>query len=306
MPKRSSISEERLIQLTQKNARYIISCNQNEFFCEHHPEGKCSRGFFSLFLQVIYGIAFAKKYGLPHYVDFSNVNYAYSGQQNDQKRGNFWEHFFDQIAINSTDTLLLNHQYEVYPLRIWNRKHHRFLHQIMKEGLKFKPSLKLEIDNIKCEIAHEKVLGVHFRKTDHFMEVAPADESVFFQKIKKNFSAYDKIFIATDDQQLLERLKNEFSPKIIAHDFVRSHGEIPIHNNEAYKDGLRLAKEALLDCISLSYCKELILSPSNLSYAALVFNPEVKYTIVESKEARLSRIKTLMGYHLDKLGIRKW
>ncbi|EPR72189.1 hypothetical protein ADIWIN_2817 [Winogradskyella psychrotolerans RS-3] len=46
-----------------------------------------------------------------------------------------------------------------------------------------------------------------------------------------------------------------------------------------------LAKEALLDCITLSNCDELILSPSNLSYTALVFNPEVKYTIIESKVA---------------------
>jgi hypothetical protein len=260
------------------------------------------RGFFSLFLQVVYGIAFAKKHGLPHYVDFSNVTYAYSGPE----KGSFWEHFFKQVPIKSTEIMLLNQQYEVYPLRIWDRKHLRFLHKVMKEGLKFKSSLKAEINKIRRSIGKKKVLGIHIRKTDHFMEVAPVDESVFFHKIRKKFSSYDKIFVATDDREVLEKLKKEFSPKIIAHDFIRSHGEIPIHNNEAYKDGPRLAKEALIDCISLSFCEELILSPSNLSYAAMVFNPELKYTIVESKEARLSRLKTLMSYHLDNLGLRKW
>lgn len=302
MPKRSSVAVERLRQLKQKNARYIISCVQNEFFCEHHPDGKCTRGFFSLFLQVVYGIGFAKKYELPFFVDFSNVAYAYSGQV----KNNFWEHFFNQVTVKRTDTLVLNQQYEVYPLRIWNRNHLRFLHQLMKEGLKFKSALQAEIDKIRSSMNKEKILGVHFRKTDHFLEVPPADESVFFHHIKRKFSTYDKIFVATDDQQLLEKLKKEFSPKIMAHDFVRSQGAISIHNNETFKDGPRLAKEALLDCISLSCCSELILSPSNLSYAALVFNPELKYTIVESRAAKRSRIKTLISYHLNKLGLRKW
>lgn len=306
MPKRSSVSEMRLSQLTQKNVRYIISCYQNEFFCEHHPGGKCSRGFFSLFLQVIYGIIFANKYGLPYYIDFSNVVYAYSTLGTGQEKNNFWEYLFIQPPLNDADKKVLNEQYEVYPLRIWNRKHLRLLHAAMKEGLRINNAVKTEINEIQMKMEKVKTLGIHFRKTDHYLEVPPADEAVFFRKIKKKIPAYDRIFVATDDKNLLEKLKNMFPQKIFAHDFVRSQGSLSIHHNEENKDGLLLAKEALIDCISLSFCEELILSPSNLSYTALVFNPEIKYTIVESKVARQSRVKTLIGYHLDKLGIRKW
>ncbi|WP_339902932.1 hypothetical protein [uncultured Cyclobacterium sp.] len=306
MPKRSSVTAERLSQLTQKNARYIISCNQNDFGCKDHPNQKCRRGFFSLFLQVLYGIGFAQKYETPYYVDLSNYVYAYSSPQDSRKRNNFWESLFNQPLLKSSDKLILNQQIEVFPLRIWDRNHYRFLNEIMKKGLDFNEVLTKEINEIKNRMSEVKTLGVHIRKTDHFREFPPAGNAKFFRKIKKKFSTYDKIFVATDDQQLLEKLKKEFSPKIMAHDFVRSQGAISIHNNETLKDGPRLAKEALLDCISLSCCNELILSPSNLSYAALVFNPELKYSIVESGAAKRSRIKTLTSYHLDRLGLRKW
>lgn len=264
------------------------------------------RGFFSLFLQAVYGIGFAQKYDLSYYVDFSNFEYAYSRSE-DQKEGrNFWEYFFNQSIVKNTDKKILNRQIEVFPLRIWNRNHFRTLNKIVETGLDFNKVFKKEVNEIKNRISKFKTLGIHIRKTDHFLEFSPAGDARYIRKIRKKFSSYDKIFVATDDREVLEKLKKEFSPKIIAHDFIRSHGENPIHNNEAYKDGPRLAKEALLDCISLSVCEELILSPSNLSYAAMVFNPELKYTIVESKEARLSRLKTLMSYHLDNLGLRKW
>tara|TARA_R110001592_G_scaffold105385_3_gene296334 strand:+ start:105553 stop:106482 length:930 start_codon:yes stop_codon:yes gene_type:complete len=306
MPKRSLVSESRLKQLQQQNARYIISCYQNEFYCENHPDGKCTRGFFSLFLQVVYGIGFAKQHGIPFYVDFGNLNYPYSSRKEESTFKNFWEELFTQPSLTNTDIQVINKQFEVYPLRIWNRDHLRELNALVSTGIKFNEALKTKIEEIKINMAKLRTLGVHFRKTDHFLEVRPASNEVFFRQIKNKLPGYDQLFVATDDCNILEILKKKFPEKIWAHDCVRSTGSLSIHHNEEHKDGVVLAKEALLDCITLSYCDELILSPSNLSYAALVFNPEIKYSIIESKVATWKRLKTLLAFHLNRLGIRKW
>ncbi|AKP53008.1 O-fucosyltransferase family protein [Cyclobacterium amurskyense] len=306
MPKRSLPSFDRLKLLKQKNVKYIVTCYQNEFFCENHPKGKCTRGFFSLFLQVVYGIGFAKEHGLPLYVDFGNVTYPYSKCEVSNEPNNFWDKLVDQPLLTSMDVPVPNKEYEVYPLRIWNRNHYRYLHQLMLTGIKFRNELRADINEVKIRMAKLKTLGVHIRKTDHFQEVTPVKDKVFFRQIEKKITNYDRLFVATDDSEMLAILKGKFPDKIMANDCVRSVGSQPIHHKEGQKDGFLLAKEALMDCITLSNCDELILSPSNLSYAALVFNPEVNYTIVESHAAKWNRLKTLLAFHLDRLGIRKW
>jgi hypothetical protein len=181
----------------------------------------------------------------------------------------------------------------------------RYLHQLLRSGIDFKKELKAEIAELKIKMEPLKTLGVHVRKTDHYLEVPPASDKAFLRKIKRKLSAYDQLFVATDDAKLLATLKKEFPGRVMAHDCIRSFDAVPIHQRD-HQDGLLLAEEALLDCMTLSLCQELILSPSNLSFAALVFSPEVNYSIVESKAARWKRIKTLLVYHLDRLGIRKW
>jgi hypothetical protein len=181
----------------------------------------------------------------------------------------------------------------------------RYLHQQLCTGIDFIKELKTELEELKIKMEPLKTLGVHVRKTDHYLEVRAASDKAFFRRIKRKLSKYDQLFVATDDAELLTTLKEKFPGKVMAYDFVRSFGAVPVHQS-GQQDGLLLAKEALLDCMTLSCCQELILSPSNLSYAALVFNPEIRYSIVESKTAKWKRLKTLLVYHLDRLGIRKW
>ena len=182
MPKRSLVAESRLKQLQQQNARYIISCYQNEFFCENHPDGKCTRGFFSLFLQVVYGIGFANRHGMPFYVDFGNLNYPYSSRTGGDESKNFWEALFIQPSLTTTDKPILNKQFEVYPLRIWNRNHLRQLYGFLNTGIEFNGALKAKIVEIKITMAKVRTLGVHFRKTDHFLEVRPVSDEAFLTR----------------------------------------------------------------------------------------------------------------------------
>jgi len=305
MPKRSAISPERRQQLQVKNACYVITCYKDEFLCKDHPNGRCERGFFSLFLQVLYGMAFAKKNNLPYTVDFSNVQYAYSGNQ-DNDCNNFWETLMVQRSPSSGFIPLVNLRYETHPLRIWNRHFIRSLHQTLQSEIQLQDKLLDKANAIKERFKAFKILGLHARRTDHPTEVPPVSERALIKKIEKKIPAFDRLFVATDDAAFLEMLKARFPQKVLAHDFVRSASQKAIHDHGGNSNGILLGEQALLDCLSLSFCQELILSPSNLSYAALLFQPETPYTLAESSAAGWSRRKTLLVYLLNQWGIRKW
>jgi hypothetical protein len=305
--KRSFISKSRLDELKQLNAVYVISCVDNEYYCEDHKDGKCSRGFFSFFIQVVYGISFAKKLDLPFYVDFGNVSYQYSNKISKNGDKNFWNYFFVQNPIESFKNKVLNSRYETFPLRIWNRN---FFHEMHKSGvgnLELRSEIKDKVLKIKNEFALEKILGVHVRRTDHRLEIVPAEDKLYFKFIDKFIKRFDKLFLATDDYGVIEMYKKKYGAKLIYHDFIRSiNPDVPIHNNPENTNGYEIGMQALLECYSLSFCDKVILSPSNLSYSALLLNPSLEYTLAESFDAKRKRLKTVAVYLLNKWRIRRW
>ncbi|WP_143057675.1 O-fucosyltransferase family protein [Cyclobacterium xiamenense] len=305
MPKRSTPDRERLTQLRREDSYYHITCFKDEFYCNDHPDGRCMRGFFSLFIQALNGMTFAIKYGLPYKVDFSNATYPYSNA-GEEIPTNFWEELMVPQALSPDRSPVYNLRYETYPLRIWHRGFLRSLHQTLRSEIRFQKNLTEKIATLKEKFKPFRVLGLHARRTDHYLEVPSVDEEVFLLKIKKKIQEFDRLFVATDDAVFLEALKRLYPEKVLAHDFYRSNDKQAVHDHRSGKTGLLLGEQALLDCLSLSFCQELILSPSNLSYAALVFQPDLPYSLVESRAAAWSRRKTLLAYLLNRWGIRKW
>ena len=304
--KRSYINPERQKELNKPNAVYIISCVNNEFYCENHPNGICQRGFFSLFMQVVYGIAFAGRHRLPFYVDFGNTVYPYTKKNPFYGEANFWNYYFNQKNIGPSQTKVFNLKYETYPLRVWSR---HFISDLYHRGvnqLELSNSMKLEVQRVQQQFNSKKVLGVHIRMTDHYLEVTPAGIQAYLKAIDKHLRRFDQLFVATDDSDMLDILKERYPDKIVYHPYSRSSGSTPIHRQDVNSDGFVLGKEALLDCYSLASCQMTLLSPSNFSYAVLLLNPEMQYELVESWGAASQRRKTLAAYYLNEWGLRKW
>lgn len=306
MGKRSSIPKDRLALLKTTGAVYGITCFQTDYYCKSHNDGRCRRGFFSLFLQAIYGIQFANNMGLNYYVDFGNLEYSYSESWRFDGNKNFWEYYFEQPFNKPTGDIVYNSKFENFPLKVWDRPFIRQLHHTMISNLKIRSEIQVAIDAVKVRFNTGKILGVHVRKTDHYMEVEPVKDIVIFQMIDKKLGSFDKLFLATDDANVLGVFEKKYGNKLISNSFFRSCGKVAIHDNDDNSNGYELGKEALMDCFSLSFCDKVILSPSNLSYCALVLNPELPYEIAESREAKWQRWKTLGAYYLNKWGIRKW
>ncbi|WP_373494029.1 hypothetical protein, partial [Aquiflexum sp.] len=239
-------------------------------------------------------------------VDFGNLNYSYSEAEKFNGNQNFWEYYFEQTPMNPNGKAVYNSKFENFPLKIWERSFFRQLNQTYISNLTIRQEIKELVESIKTTFRNKTVLGIHIRKTDHFHEVEPAKDAKYLKLVDQQINSFDRLFLATDDIQVLQLFVKKYGDKLFYHPFVRSSGETPIHGNHDNSNGYELGKEALLDCYSLSFCTKAILSPSNLSYCALILNPELPYQIAESSSAKRYRLKTLGAYYLNKWGIRKW
>jgi hypothetical protein len=293
--------------LQQKNVLYVISCGMAGCTCEK-PEGKCRLGFFSLFIQAVYGIYFAHRLKLPYQIDFSNLLYCYT----DPLAGkglNFWNYYFKQPVpeCNAPGFLrVFNELYEVYPLRIWNRNHLIEMHKVVVSRLIFQEDVQGRIDALRREFSGKKVLGVQIRCTDHGREVEPVSFEKYIKAISTRIAGFDRLFVATDNQYIVDQLELAFGDKLLTNAVVRSKDRLAVHTNTALTNRYRLGLDVLLDCYSLSLCTHALLIHSNISYSALLFNPYLSYTLLETGRTRLKRWKTMLAFYLNKWGIRKW
>jgi hypothetical protein len=150
-----------------------------------------------------------------------------------------------------------------------------------------------------------KTLGVHIRGSDHSQEV-PAVHLDSYLKLLRNSKDFDKFFIATDDNRVLNYLIKEFGEdRLIYQNAVRSDSLEGVHTDFSFKDRYRLGLEVLADCYALSVCRKTLLVHSNVSYGALLLNPELPYQLLETKGSLFKRWKTTIIYLLDRWSMRR-
>lgn len=305
--KRSVLSEGRLRQLKEEGAVYVIACGIPGCPCGlNNPQ--CERGFFSLFIQAIYGIDFAARHNVPYHVDFTTVKYCYTDITYG-KGANFWNYYFKQPLVgldNIPVNKVMNDFTELYPLRIWDRKHVEEIHESAVKHLEFQENVALLMADQREKFARKKILGVQIRCTDHAGEVAPVSFERYKKLIDKKVDTYDYLFVSTDDQRIIDKMKLHFGDKLLYNDVVRAADDKAVHTDMSFENRYQLGLDVLLDCYSLSLCDHALLIHSNISYAALLFNPFLSYTLLERKRVRWNKWKTLLVYYLNKWGVRKW
>ena len=302
-PRRGELQEGKLSEIRQGGV-YTICCFVNDCPCEA-KSSTCPRGFFSLFIQAVYGIELAKRYGIPYYVDFGNHAYLYSDPS--RREQNFWNYYLEQTGVApaylTKASFVRNSFSEIYPYRIWRRGHFLKLHRSVISELQFSDSLKRQFEEKKLFYGANKVLGVQIRRTDHSQEIEPVDLTVFLDLIDRKLARFDYLFVATDDSNLIEQLSQRYADKLIYNHVARSVNHEAVHSNLGIADRYRLGVEALIDCYCLSLCTHSILMQSNISYAALLFNPTLSYTLLE-KAGFITKLKRSLRYYLDEIKMR--
>lgn len=134
----------------------------------------------------------------------------------------------------------------------------------------------------KLEYLHkyDKIIGVHVRGTDfraqykdhpYYVEVESYINEVS-RMLEKDSDCM--IFLATDEEQTVEKFKLYFGKKVLYNDVYRAKtiGNVGIHSSTENRENhhYELGREVLLDMIALSYCSILICTRSFVPYYSII------------------------------------
>ena len=252
-------------------------------------------GFFSNFFFVLGHIVYANQNGWMIAVDMENYPTLYNEDKPVLGTRNAWEYFFEQPSrIELKQAYCFKHQilssgyylYENVPYyeginRVFpTREIVETLSPYIDKHLIIKPQFLDEASAIRHQW-DGRVVGVHIRGTD--MNHTPNHPvppllSQYFTAIDRLLqnSQIDHICLCTDENAILEQMKNRYGDKLVFTNSFRSTDGTSIHksSNTTQRDNHRylMGKEVLIDALVLSKCDYLICGHSNVPYAAIVLN----------------------------------
>lgn len=148
------------------------------------------------------------------------------------------------------------------------------------------------------------VIGVHYRGTDHYMEVKLAKIEDVIQIIQRKVDELPRnqknnfvIFIATDTQQFIDAILNtSLKDHVVFCEQVRSTTDVGVHNLDE-KNNYQKGLEALVDCLLLAKSNLLIRTSSLLSTASIQFNPFMQVINLNGPEAKFWNIHQCPSAH---------
>ncbi|MDN3504000.1 MAG: nodulation protein NodZ [Rhabdochlamydiaceae bacterium] len=254
-----------------------------------------------MFLNVLNVIGFME-YCENQNIGSYEVNFDDCGVYYEEKMGpNWWSYYFEPIERHTWNTTLLSFL-KTTNRRINSDQIDQFVNsaeykmdrekafELISKYIKVKQNIKDEVQSfIDDNFKEDYIIGVHYRGTDKttlMQGCAPPEAS--FVKYEKLFEAIEsqiaiapasyKIFIATDEAQLIGILKDRYQEKLVFIDAMRSEDGKPLHygrktsiDNYNYRQG----KEALIDCLLLARCDCLVKTSSNLNLCASYFNSKM-------------------------------
>jgi len=252
------------------------------------PENNC--GMCGYIWQTLRGI-----YQNPdkqYYIDFDNCIY----KTNDE---NVWEYCFEQphttvkpdsVNIEKTVGILFDqesefiHEHIIPQTEEAVQKRRLEFSNIIKQYFKLKPHIQERIDTfIEENFKDKRVLGVHFRGTDHPNKKSMND---YLQVVKDTLVDYDKLFICSDEHERFKLASVVFSRKAVYLDSLRSESAAPLHSHpddmnyhwrSDYAYQRKIVEDVVTEAYLMSKTDMLICCPgSNVNYLARAINPNLK------------------------------
>lgn len=234
--------------------------------------------------------------GLHHYesapgiyaglrVDFSDQGLYYDANTGP----NWWEYYFEPLTLGRADDAT------VRTVAIW--QHDEFADKVerdlsrsdaaalLRRHVRVKSGLRDRVERYwRDHVKDARVIGIHYRGTDKAEESpAVAYESVSLAVRQAQRAAgtdHTRIFLATDEQAFLDYLLGLFPGQVLYRPMRRSVDGRPMH--KCSSDGFRSGEDAVIDCLLLSRCAQLIRTDSNLGLFATLFNPDLPVTVLSA------------------------
>lgn len=253
-------------------------------------------GFFAMYRYWLEYLYFADVCGYIPVIDVGK-DFAYYDNSLIMNTKNVFEYYFIQpTSINVTEAKHSSkvifsdiiHRQMVELIFTGKRSHYdcslrylQFMGYIARKYLKYNVATQNYIDRGIAELGfkEQKVVGVHIRGTDfrkkynnHPLFVT---EEECFNAIEHLFDnkEYSKIFLATDDQNILDVFINKYGDKIIYYsDVMRSKVKTSVafikSNRDRHK--YKLGLEVIRDMYTLSQCDGLIAGVSQVAICARI------------------------------------
>jgi len=169
--------------------------------------------------------------------------------------------------------------------------HRKRVHHYIEKYVVPKKEIMKKIEDFTSQYFTDSVIGVHVRGTDKGSESKIGQRPYvtvdhYLNVLEKTLKTFPKssIFVASDNNEAIARIFKKFrNNKIIVYNCTRMKtydSIIPVHLSS--QSGPKAGEEALIDCLLLSKCNHIICTDSNLSAAALYFNPDVTCTFINN------------------------
>lgn len=265
-------------------------------------------GFFAYFMMTLTQLKFAETHRLKPVVNFNEPHNHYFEVGHSS---NIWQNYFEPVAGLDTDQLsllsgkkvtFLDHKYhdrpgnaadppdtDVHKTKVWIEAHRAMKAALTKKYMKPKAFILEMVDGYyAAHMNDQPVLGVHIRGTDKDVDQKGKryiDQEKLVRKIgpEEYFTYVDKyllthtqakIFVATDQQQYLDSFIERYGERIITSTAMRTKGDEPLFR---HIEGSKFQRgvEVMCDSLLLSRCDFLIKGWSNVSEAAICFNPSI-------------------------------
>ena len=252
-----------------------------------HEQGH-NYGFFSEMIATLNLLIYADDRGLIPYIYWGSDFLYYD---NSIQIENGFEYYFDQkttrdeaetirFVSNSKDiqSEYIEKKYCVIKNYYTSAEFDRKRAEVLGKYIEIKKDLQTEFDDeFKHMFSGNRVLGIHYRGTDfnvgYVNHAAAVTEMQIEEQINKAFerNEFDIIFLATDDQEVLDRLIQKYGEKIqYFTDTYRTTGDVSVaFSNESRRNHkYLLGKEVLRDAYILSQCNGFIGGLSRVSTCA--------------------------------------
>jgi len=269
-------------------------------------------GFFSSIFQMIDNLKYCELNNIKPIIKWDSISLYNNEEENCW--GNFFEEINDGIPVGEfidiydlpgineralfflRDYMMVDPYVGNFRLKLWHfsgtmksasnkEELYNYRVEINEMILKYiKPNEKVlnEVSKI-INTEWDKTLAVHIRGTDYWTNQNTLDE--FCVRIQDNIekNKYEKIFVASDNNQSINYIKEKFKNVLYYNTDIRQNdltSSAPICHNVSGEKKTKHGMDVLVECILLSKCDKIICVNSNVAAMACFLNPEMEFELI--------------------------
>ena len=315
------ILEEDYLKIGQRKGYLLIDFQQKDVE---------SRGFCAILRYILAGCCLADNMGLVPHINIEGSLYNVPGGWNGYN--NMFNYYFEG-SKDSVEEIRSRNNVIKFRTRnidiVYNtfsendivvngycvtESYLREMGNVMRKYICLKKELEISFEKEISEMFMDKnVLGVHIRGTDFNagLEKHPIAVSVkdYFEHVDYALqNGFDAVFVATDDESILEVCKAKYGKKILYYeDTYRSETGVALHMKKCERKDNQyyLGWELLRDMYTLAACKGLISGLSQVSFCTqiLKYAKEEKYQLLKmlDKGVNVNRDNEKLSVYKKKL-----